>query len=234
MPPRRLAARASARGIGAQVATACRILAHERLVAAFGHVSARVPGTRRLIVSPRAAPGASTARSLLLVDLDEGVRRGARPPLELPIHTAIYRQMPEVGSVCRIHGEAALILSVLDQPVRPAHVLGSLLGREVPVHDEGDLIADTARGEAVVRALRGHAALLLRGNGQVVVGTTLAEACVRAIYLEEAARVQLRAMPLGQPRYYTAEELEAFRLVWEDPINVERAWRYYAGLVTGR
>ncbi|MGH2406440.1 MAG: class II aldolase/adducin family protein [bacterium] len=220
-----------------RVVTACRILAHERLVAAFGHVSVRVPGTARLIISPRAGPGTVIRSSLLVVDLQRQGRRGAisgaaRPPLELPIHTAIYRARLDVETVCRIHGEAASVLSVLGIPVRPLHFLGSVLGGEVPVHDEGDLITDQARGDAMVRALRGHHALLLRGNGQIVVGATLAEACVRAIYLEEAARMQLQAMALGAARYYTTDEVAAYRRAWDDPVNIERVWDYYARRLT--
>lgn len=226
----------------ARVVTACRILAHEHLVAAFGHVSVRIPGTARLILSPRVGPGTVLPTSLLVVDLRaenrlprgrRGVISGAaRPPLELPIHTAIYRAMPDVAAVCRIHGEAASVLSVLGISVRPLHFLGSVLGGEVPVHDEGDLITDEARGDAMVSAVRGRCALLLRGNGQVVVGATLAEACVRAIYLEEAARMQLQAMAVGTPRYYTTAEIAVYRRAWDDPINIERVWDYYARRLT--
>lgn len=224
------------------VVTACRILAQERLVAAFGHVSVRIPGTARLIVSPRVGPGTVVRTSLLIVDLpleDRRPQRGpsaisgaARPPLELPIHTAIYQAMPDVAAVCRVHGEAASVVSVLGVPVRPLHFLGSILGGDVPVHDQGDLITDQARGDAMVRALRGHRALLLRGNGQVVVGATLVEACVRAIYLEEAARMQLQAMLVGTPRYYTADEVAAYRHAWDDPVNIERVWSYYTRRLT--
>jgi len=225
-----------------RLVTACRILAHEHLVAAFGHVSVRIPGTARLIISPRVGPGTVIPTSLLVVDLTaenrlpqgrRGMTSGApRPPLELPIHTAIYRAMPDVAAVCRIHGEAASVLSVLGIPVRPLHFLGSVPGGEVPVHDEGDLIIDHERGDAMVRTLRGHRGVLLRGNGQVVVGATLAEACVCAIYLEEAARMQLQAMAVGTSRYYTTDEVAAYRRAWDDPINIERVWDYYARRLT--
>lgn len=182
-------------------------------------------------MSPRLGPGTVTPAELVVVDLDGEISGSARPPLELPVHTSVYREIPEVGAICRIHGEAASVLSVLRIHVRPLHFLGSILGGEVPVHDYGDLITDDARGVAVARALRGQRALLLRGNGQVVVGRTLAEACVRAIYLEEAARLQAQAMALGEPRYYTAEEVAEYAHAWEDPVNVQRAWNFYVGLV---
>jgi ribulose-5-phosphate 4-epimerase/fuculose-1-phosphate aldolase len=139
----------------------------------------------------------------------------------------IYRMRADVGAICRIHGEAESILSVLRLQVRPLLFLGIILGGEVPVHDFGDLITDGIRGEAVARTIGNLQAVLLRGNGQVVLGTTLIEACARAIYLEEAARMQIRAAALGRPRYYAPEEIEAYARAWDDRMNVERVWRYY-------
>ena len=217
-----------------QVVVACRILAHERLVAAFGHVSARVPGTSRIVVSPRLAPAMATVENLVLVDSAGAMSGGARPPLELPIHTAIYRELPTVGAVCRVHGEIASIFSVLGAPVRPLHFLGAILGGDVPVHEDGDLITDDARASRMARAIRGRCALLLRGNGQVAVGRSVAEACVRAIYLEEAARIQIRAAGLGDPRYYSADEVSAYTRVWDDPVNIERVWNFYADALNAR
>ena len=218
--------------LSGRLVTACRILTHQRLVAAFGHVSTRIAGTHHVLISPRVGPGTATRQALLVVDLAGRVRHGtARPPLELPIHTAIYSARPDVGAICRIHGEAASVLSVLHVSVRPLHYLGSIVGGEVPVHDDGALVTDDARARAMVSALGRAQALLLRGNGQVVVGASLAEACVRAIYLEEAARLQMAAMPLGTPRYYSPEEIVAYAREWDDPINIERVWAFYAGML---
>ncbi|MGQ0550800.1 MAG: class II aldolase/adducin family protein [Armatimonadota bacterium] len=212
-----------------RLVTACRILTRQRLVAAFGHVSARIAGTDHFLISPRVGPGTATPETLLVVDLAGRVQRGSsRPPLELPIHTAIYRARSDVEAICRIHGEAASVLSVLRVPVRPLHYLGSIVGGEIPVHDDGALVTDDARAQAMVGTLGRAQALLLRGNGQVVVGGSLAEACVRAVYLEEAARLQMAAMPLGTPRYYSSEEVAVYARAWEDPINIERVWAFYA------
>lgn len=227
--------RRTQRGLGTlstRLVTACRILTHQRLVAAFGHVSARIPRSGHLLISPRVGPGTATRKDLLVVDLLGHVQRGtSRPPLELSIHTAIYRSRPSVEAICRVHGEAASVLSILRVPVRPMHYLGSILGGEVPVHDDGSLVTDDARAQAMASTLGDAQALLLRGNGQVVVGASLAEACVRAIYLEEAARLQMAAMSLGTPRYYSPEEIAVYAGEWKDPINIQRVWRFYAGLL---
>jgi ribulose-5-phosphate 4-epimerase/fuculose-1-phosphate aldolase len=223
--------------VAREIVLACRVLDTEGLVEAFGHVSARIPGTDRILVSPRTAPALVTPAALVEVDLARGGVRGARSPLELPIHTGVYRRHPGVGAVCRIHGRAASVLSVAGIELRPLHYLGTLLRGRVPVYDDGALITTETQGRALADALRGHTALLLRGNGQVVTGRTVREACIRAIYLEEAARVQLQALLAGRARAYTGRELATYARTWDDPVNVDRAWAYYghrAGRPPGR
>src|SRR5690606_8974874 len=110
--------------------------------------------------------------------------------------------------IARTHAFSASVLSVVGQPVRPCHYLGAILGDTVPVHDGADLITRPEDGEAVASTLVDHAAVLLRGNGQVVVGSSIEEATVRALYLEEAARMQVAASSIGEPRFLDRELLQ--------------------------
>jgi HCOMODA/2-hydroxy-3-carboxy-muconic semialdehyde decarboxylase len=111
-------------------------------------------------------------------------------------------------------------------PIRAAHGFGGMLGMEVPVHDETDLITDDAMGQSVAAALGNRAAVLLRGNGAVITGGSLPQACVRAVYLEEAAWMQVVAVGAGGALPFTVEELQA-RARWYD-VEVARAWEYYS------
>ncbi|MDQ7828616.1 MAG: class II aldolase/adducin family protein [Armatimonadota bacterium] len=213
--------------IARELVWASRVLASTGLVEAFGHVSARVPGTEIVLLTPRIAPGAVSVGTLVEMDLSTGRVQGGRLPLEWPVHASVYRADGGVGAICRIHGPAASVLSVIGVPVRPLHYLGTILGGPAAVYPGGGLVTTPRLGQQVARALRGGTAVLLRGNGQVVVGRTLREACVRAIYLEEAARVQLAAMLVGRPRFYSSREVRAYAQVWEDEVNLDRAWAYY-------
>jgi HCOMODA/2-hydroxy-3-carboxy-muconic semialdehyde decarboxylase len=101
-----------------------------------------------------------------------------------------------------------------------------MLGRVVPVHFVNDLITNDAMGQAVAVSLADHVGVLLRGNGALVTGSTLPQACVRAIYLEEAAWLQVTATKVGGAIPFTPEELNA-RSRWHD-VEMERAWEYYS------
>lgn len=208
-------------------AAACAVLDYHGVVAGFGHVSVRLGGDMFLL-SPRVGPGAALAEDFVVITLAGEVISGGPVPIEWHIHAAAYAARPDVQAIMRIHSFAANVLSVIGDPIRPAHYLGSVLGGHVRVHEVPDLITDAARGAEMAAELGGAAALLLRGNGQVVVGASVAEACVRALYLDEAAALQLSAASTGQAlRAYTPAETSRFALTWRDEVNINRVWNYH-------
>jgi len=212
-----------------EVFWACRVLAGEGLVEAYGHVSARLEGSSRFVVTPRYAPSLlRDPADLLVMDLDGRVVQGqAEPPLEVWMHTEVYRRRADVGALCRTHSFAATAWSTLGEPLRPVHGFGAFLGVEVPVFHTPFLITDAALGRAVAETLGTGEAVLLRGNGQLVVGRTVGEACVKAIFLEQSARLHLAARSAGRPVVWTAEEV-ARRTGPDVPYDhFGRAWNYY-------
>jgi ribulose-5-phosphate 4-epimerase/fuculose-1-phosphate aldolase len=212
--------------LAADVVAACQILDGKELVEAYGHVSARIPGSDLLLVTPRGGLGFVRARDLLVMDLTGRVVRGrSTPPLEMPMHTVVYRRRPEIGALCRTHSRMAVAWSTLGRSLPPAHGFGSFLGPGVPVFPKPDLITTEALGAELAETLGAGEAVLLRGNGTLVVGRTLPEACVRAIFLEESARIQCVAAGAGQPLAMSDAEIRRRTDVPYD--HYGRAWNYY-------
>jgi hypothetical protein len=52
-----------------------------------------------------------------------------------------------------------------------------------------------------------------------------------ALWMEEAAAYQLRAMGAGKPRYLNVEELEHIYSQVSDPGVANRAWEYFKSLL---
>ena len=212
--------------LAADVIAACRIIDGKGLIEAYGHVSVRIPETDRVLITPRGAIGLIGARALLVVDLRGRVVAGrGTPPLELPMHTSVYRRRPAVQALVRTHSPAALAWGILGRPLRPVHGHGSFLGAEVPVFSKVDLIATEALGEEVADTLGSAEAVLLRGNGTLVTGATLHEACVKAVWLEESAKIQCQAAAVGPPMIMTADEVRERIDVPYD--HYGRAWSFY-------
>ena len=76
--------------------------------------------------------------------------------------------------------------------------------------------------------------IIFRGNGAATLGTNIIDACVRALFLEESARLQYQASLLGEPTYLSMAEINRrnedywglpdYDVYW-------RAWEYYRSKV---
>jgi HCOMODA/2-hydroxy-3-carboxy-muconic semialdehyde decarboxylase len=204
------------------------------LVSAFGHVSARVPGTDTFLIPPRTSPMLATAERLLTLDLEGRVLEGTgRPNSELWIHARIYAARPDVGAVAHVHPPACVVVGQIGQTVRPLHNTGAVPGA-VPVYERAGLIRTRELGDAVAEVLGTGRSMLLRGHGANVAESDVRRAIVVACLLEEAARHQLDALAAvgGDPsRIRFLDAGERARLEDElagEPMN--RAWEYYSAL----
>src|SRR5262249_13797428 len=149
---------------------------------------------------PRISLGLVTEADLLTLDLGGKVVEGRHPaPFEAWLHTAIMKSNPGINAVTRIHARVANMFSVTDRKLEPVHNHGSFFSGGVPVFKKPDLISSAALSAEMVESLGEHPAILLRGNGQVTVGRTIAEAVMMAIYLEEAAAILYGALQIGTP-----------------------------------
>ena len=86
------------------VALANRIIERFGLSAAFGHVSARIPGTNTFFIPTRRSPGLADENDLLTIDTDGKILSGGGTPnSEFWIHARIYAARPDVGGVVHAH-----------------------------------------------------------------------------------------------------------------------------------
>lgn len=211
-----------------KVALACNILAAEgHTDTIYGHVSARIAGSEHVWMKPHTL-GLEEVRphDMLTIDLDGNKLAGELPRhSEFPIHTEIYRRRPDVQCVIHTHPPYATAFSAVDEPLRPVNHEGTLFAPMLPRFVQTtDLIVSPALGRAVAETLGAYNALLLKNHGIVVVGASVEEACVTAIVLEKAARMQLLARQYGAIEWTSdAEALqkkariyhaEAMRWMW--------------------
>jgi ribulose-5-phosphate 4-epimerase/fuculose-1-phosphate aldolase len=226
-----------------------RILGHEGILDAYGHVSARAPGD-----SP-AGPGTfllSRARAPELVTGDDllGFTPQGEPAtatsqllyLERFIHAAVYEARPDVGAVCHAHTPSILPFSVSQTPLRSVIHAARFLGPEVPVWDisrefPGEwspLVRSLEYGRSLAAALGDGGIVLLRGHGCVVTGRTPQEVVARCIAMGKNARVQEVAHRLGEYTPLHPGECEDIMNPGPPLARDNRDWEYFrrrAGLV---
>jgi ribulose-5-phosphate 4-epimerase/fuculose-1-phosphate aldolase len=217
-----------------------RILHAARLVTAYGHASARIPGTETFLIPTRSSPALATEERLLVLDLEGQVVEGEGVPnKEVWIHARIYAARPDVGAVVHVHSPACVVLGQIGWTVRPLHNAGATLGPRIPLYERVGLIVNRGLGDEVATVLGENKAMLLRGHGANVAAGTLRRATVLACLLEEAADLQLQALAVAGPggkgvRFFSEGEI-ALAMEQQDAAAAgERAWEYYTALATGR
>jgi L-fuculose-phosphate aldolase len=213
----------------AQVVRATRMLVREGLLGSSGHVSARVPGTARVLVSPAdVSRGLVQVEDVVTVDLDarrlEGTRR---PPLETEIHTGIYRARPDVMAVVHSHPVHSVVFSITRKPILPVTVHGAIFADGVPLFEHVGHVDSRELGDALARALGAHRAALIRMHGAVIVGPSVEEAFVAALQLEENAEKQLWAEATGRVEPMTPEEARRCVRQSFSAFSVAKRWQYY-------
>ncbi len=214
-----------------EVITACRVLSHFRIVEGFGHVSVRVRGTDRILMTPRRALGLVSEAELIELDLNgKQVAGGGSPALEVPMHLAVYRRRPDVMAIVRGHPRHVAAYACAAEPLRVAHGFGANLGAEIRIFEQPFLVANAEMGEGVADALGDAEAVILQSNGMLAVGQSVPHACVQALFLEETAELQLLAHAAGfTPRFYSPEA--AARRHGDDRVHEPiRAWEYYVAI----
>jgi ribulose-5-phosphate 4-epimerase/fuculose-1-phosphate aldolase len=203
------------------LALANRILAAQKIVDAYGHVSQRSPlQDGRFFIARSMAPGSVTPADILELDFNGNPVQPEAPAtyMERFIHGEIYRRRPDVVAVVHSHSHSVLPFSVIKGlPLRCVCHTAGFIGVSTPVFeirevagDGSDLLVSNGRlGAALAESLGSHALVLMRGHGSTVVGATLRLAVFNAVQAEVNARIQAEAIRLGPVTYLTEAEAKA-------------------------
>jgi ribulose-5-phosphate 4-epimerase/fuculose-1-phosphate aldolase len=225
-----------------EIATANRILFHQGVVDAFGHVSLRHPERPdHFLLARNMAPGLVTADDIVTFgpESEPTDAEGRRVYLERFIHGEIFAARPDVMAIVHSHSPTVVPFSIVrGVPFRAVCHMCGFLGVHTPNFEIRDvageasdlLIRDRRLGAALAQALADRPAVLMRGHGSTVVGGSLREAVFRAIYTEVNAKLQAEAMRLGPVEYLTEGEGAATTETNRGQIN--RAWELWALLAS--
>jgi HCOMODA/2-hydroxy-3-carboxy-muconic semialdehyde decarboxylase len=213
--------------------TASRILENEGVLDSYGHVSVRSATDPAHFFMPRALPpGSITAGDVVELDLDCNpiVPNPPRFNGERYIHSEIYKARPDVQCVIHSHSQAVIPFSVAGVPLPPVTPVFEIREATGPVEVRGMLVTTSALGAFLAKKLGDAPAILLRGHGDAVVGTSVKQAVVRAIYVSLNARVQAEALKLSP----TITALDDAELAYnaKENFDVDRPWANFKRRLT--
>lgn len=222
------------------VALANRIAHKVGLSTAFGHISARIPGTNTFIFPTRASPALAAPERLLVLDTDGNQLSGnGEPNTEFWIHARIYAARPDVNGVAHVHSLACVVAGQIGVEPRPVHNTAAGFADGIGLFDKVGLIRTRSLGDEVAQALGSRRGLLLRGHGSVTAGPSVRDAVLQACYLEEDMDLLVKMLAavggdVSRVRFFTQNEVSLLREQLDNEGPGARAWEYYTALVEGR
>ena len=217
-----------------ELVIANHVLANEKVVDSFGHISVRNPeNPKHFFLSCSRSPEIVSIEDIMEFDLEGNNVDGSilRPYGERFIHGALLEARPEIQSVVHNHSLSVIPFGVTNTPLLPIIHTGAAIGRNIPTWDIHDNFGDTdllvrnmEQGRDLAKTMGQASVVLMRGHGCSVVGSSIKEATLTAVYLQISATVQLQSMSLGDVRYLTPGETDECTNMFYSDLSVDRVW----------
>ena len=210
-----------------KVALSCRMIGNQGITkGSFGHVSARIPGTDRILIKSKGP--AETAlefageNDIITIDLSGKVLEageGLQAPNETAMHLVVYRTRPEVVSVIHTHPDWVVVLTACDKPLVPLFAAynppSMRLGLEgIPLYPRSVTIVDDELGEDFMKVMGNKKVCFLRGHGMTTAGKSVEESTSISLNVFELARMNYLAYAIGQPKPVPEQDIKEYQERW--------------------
>lgn len=223
------------------IALACRVLAHRGLAdGILGHISLRI-GENSLLVRCRGPQerglAFTEASDIRLVDLDgnpaaEGeLEGGYSAPNELPLHTELLRQRPDINAVVHAHPPRVVAADLAGLGIRP--IVGAfdipgtrLAAGGVPVYPRGVLVRNRQLAAEMLHAMGDRPVVLLRGHGLTSAAGSVEQAVLQAISVDTLAGLSLQVTSAGGALKDLPDSDMAELPDLGGSFNTQTAWRH--------
>ena len=219
-----------------------RILAHEDVLDAYGHVSLRHPERPdRFLLSCSRSPELVEPGDIVEHHLngEAAAPDGRKLYLERFIHGAVFEARPDVIAVVHSHAEDVLPFCLTTVPLRAVIHNACKMGPHVPFWDIRDAFGETnllvsriEPGRDMAGAMGGASVILMRGHGFTAAAGTLMEAVALAVYLPKNARVLMNALRM------TGGRMDGVKTISQAELDLTnfgpqrhdfgRAWEYWS------
>ncbi len=211
-----------------KLAMSSRMLFNAGLVDYSGHISARIPGSDRLLILPHPVSRALVKPDdMVVTDFDGKLIEGKyKAPSEVFMHARAYKARGDIESVAHLHNHMVATLTMVDKPFYPASSNpGAFFGPgPLPVYKDPALIHTIEQGDAVAKALGKGDAVMLRGHGSMVVGQAIEWVFAACVDLEEAASRFYQASVLGPVLVYSDDETQRVMKGRRKDSVVQKIW----------
>lgn len=178
-----------------------------------GNLSVYDKEKNRILITPGSfSYEAMTEEDLVTINLNGEVKEGKhKPSSEWRMHAEIYRQKPEVHAIIHTHSPFATAFAVNHTPI-PVILIEMIpfLGGEVQVADFA-IPGTIDVGRHCIKVLKERYACLMANHGVLAIGEDLEEAYLRAVYVEDSAKICTYARMNGEPVILEQKYIDAMK-----------------------
>ena len=186
-----------------KLAICYRVLAKQKMDdLTYTHLSARSSKGDTFFIYPFGTIFSEvSAKSLLEVTLDGKVIQGSEDQYNKTgyiTHSNIYKNRKDINAILHLHTTAGVAVSAMKFGLLPISQFALHLYDRVSYHDYDSLILeDDKHGDQLVKDLGKNKVMILRNHGTITCGSTIEEAMFYTHHLEQACKVQVKALSAG-------------------------------------
>ncbi len=182
-----------------------------------GNVSVRTSAQHIAITPTGISYDDLYVEDLVITDLNGAIIEGNhKPSSEIPMHTAIYNNMPGVNAVVHTHSPYALAFATVGKSIPVISTEGLAVRGPIPLAEYA-CPGTEAQGRAAIKAMKGPPPVtgtMLRNHGVLATGASLTQAYAVACRIEMAAKIFFLALQIGNPDILTDEQINEIRSVY--------------------
>lgn len=199
----------------------------------YTHISARVAGEKNFYICKFGDHFAEvTPENLMHVDFDGRMVDSREKNINqtgFVIHRAIYVARPDINAIFHLHTEASIAVSIMKCGLLALSQFSYPFFNRLSYYEYDSLALNTGKqGQDLANALgTQNKNMLLRNHGSLTCGANMSEAFYYTRFLENACRVQCKAMSFNQeltvPKPEICEQAAQDMLGFEKPLG-KKEW----------
>ncbi len=174
------------------------------------HLSARIPGTDHLLITPMNIPFEEVSASKLIkCDFDGNIvtnNKQALMPQAKNIHGELYKASPKIMSAMHTHSIYGVAVASLQEGLLFLNQRSLRFYEDVAYCDFAGLALED-EGKRIVESMNNKKVMILRNHGLLTTGSSIEEALYLLYYLEKTCETQIKILSTNSPTIKIPTEL---------------------------
>jgi L-ribulose-5-phosphate 4-epimerase len=141
------------------------------------------------------------------------VEGSLRPSSDTETHLYLYQRRPDVFGIVHTHSPYACIFAVLGRPIPAVVTSSALLGGEIPIGGYAAVGGEDI-GSEIIKKIGNCSAIVMQNHGVYTIASTVWQATIDAVEVEDIAKIAHFAMLHGDPIVLTPEQIDEFQTIY--------------------